>query len=425
MKRHYPKFAFNIGEAITSFNRELLIIDRKYEQKIAIKKGKEYNLTSKYYKYHCEKCGNEGWIIEYSLKDKQHCGCNVCGRKKVLRGYNDIGTKETWSLQYFVNKDDAFTHSPYSKDVVDFKCPDCGKIHKKPIYIVMANKGLSCHCKDSVSYPNKFMYKLLEQAKVNFECEKKFTWSNKRRYDFVIGKDLSIVVEMQGRQHYDKPIIKKKSRYRTVEEEIENDKLKKEMAIKNGITSYYQIDCSKSTFEYIKDNIIKSGLLEEIGFIPNDMEWSNCDTFALSNIVKNICNYQKEQPDKTFEEIAEIFKVDRATIGRYLKIGNRYGWCDYNKNEHFKNVIIHSKSVANTKPIHCIDNDMYYRSSSIVFENPPCDNVIFFPKQIRQSILRGHKYRGYKFEFVTQENFNEVKTNTPNKAIGQLFDFRN
>lgn len=68
---------------------------------------------------------------------------------------------------------------------------------------------------------------------------------------------------------------------------------------------------------------------------------------------------------------------------------------------------------------------MYYRSSSIVFENPPCDNVIFFPKQIRQSILRGHKYRGYKFEFVTQENFNEVKTNTPNKAIGQLFDFRN
>ena len=47
---------------------------------------------------------------------------------------------------------------------------------------------------------------------------------------------------------------------RTLEEEQENDELKKSLAIKNGIKDYLVIDCRESEMEFIKSNILKSQL---------------------------------------------------------------------------------------------------------------------------------------------------------------------
>ena len=63
-------------------------------------------------------------------------------------------------------------------------CPDCNRIHKnKLIHDVYNNGLLTCPCQDGWSYPNKFMYSLLEQIGVDFQAEKIFDWSDGRKYD--------------------------------------------------------------------------------------------------------------------------------------------------------------------------------------------------------------------------------------------------
>ena len=97
MGNKYGDFKLNIGDRIDTFERHLIIIDRKYVDKIAHKNGKPYNLYQKFYKYKCLNCGNEDWIIEDALTGKQHCGCNACchpPRKLVVR-INDITTTTT------------------------------------------------------------------------------------------------------------------------------------------------------------------------------------------------------------------------------------------------------------------------------------------------------------------------------------------
>ena len=86
-----------------------MIIDRKYVDNVRFKDGKRYNEHRKYYKYKCLNCNNEDWVIEYTLNDSQHCGCNACcyPPKKLVQGINDIATTNPWMIKYFDNPDDA------------------------------------------------------------------------------------------------------------------------------------------------------------------------------------------------------------------------------------------------------------------------------------------------------------------------------
>ena len=181
-------FKFNIGEIINSHGRNLKIIDQEYRPKTVYKNQRAYTNNQKFYKYKCLNCGNEGWIIEYSIEKTQHCGCNACciPPKKVVKGINDIATSANWMVKYFQNIEDASRYTKYSKEVVNFVCPECGRVHSKAIHNVMSNKGLSCICGDGFSYPNKFIYSMLEQLNIEFETEKRFEWSDNRIYDFYI-----------------------------------------------------------------------------------------------------------------------------------------------------------------------------------------------------------------------------------------------
>ena len=181
-------------------------------------------------------CGNEDWVFEYSLSSKQNCGCNVCCMppRKLVAGINDIATTTPWMTKYFSNPSDSKKYFKFSKEKVDMRCPDCGRNHKNiRIGNVYKNKKLSCPCNDGWSYPNKFMYSLLEQLEIDFEIEKVFDWSNKRKYDdYIEYNGLKIITEQHGQQHYHKQFNKNS---RTLEEEKENDKYKYQLAIENGI----------------------------------------------------------------------------------------------------------------------------------------------------------------------------------------------
>ena len=109
---------YKIGDIITTFGRNLKIINKEYREVIARKNGKIYKNHRWVYEYQCINCGNTDWIVEYSLDDKQHCGCNACccPPKKLVQGINDIATTNPWMIKYFDNPDDANKYFKFSKE---------------------------------------------------------------------------------------------------------------------------------------------------------------------------------------------------------------------------------------------------------------------------------------------------------------------
>jgi len=419
MGKIYGKFKYQVGEVINTYNRNLRIIEAKYVPKECTKNGKKYTNNQKMYKYKCLNCGNEDWVVEYSLDDRQHCGCNVCCNppKKIVKGFNDISTTDVWMMELFVDKHISETNSRYSKKETLFKCPDCGRLYMKKIGTVYANHGLNCSCGDGWSYPNKYMYALLEQLNVVFQAEKTFSWSENKIYDdYIEYNGLKIITEQHGIQHYKRSIGN-----RSVEEEIQNDTFKKELAIRNGIDYYFTIDCRKSDSEFIRHSILSSGLLDIINISGDIIDWDKCDLFAHSNFAKTICDYKTLQKNMTHRDIANIFHVSYNTILKYIKIGSKYGWCEYEKFDDRKKLDKCHRINHGSKPIYCETIDMYFRDSSVAESYLSNKECIFFSRQIRQSIQRNNKYRGYKFLYVSQNEFNTKKQVSPNKVVGDFF----
>lgn len=420
--RPLPKFKCNIGDELIRHGDILKIIDREYRDEKITRNGIQYDSKVKYYKYHCENCDNEDWIIENSLMGKMKCGCNVCcvSGKKVMRGYNDITTTAPWMVKYFIGgSDEASKYMKYNKQKMNFKCPHCGRIITSTPERIYANGNLSCPCKDGWSYPNKFIYALLEQAECEFYPEKEFEWSNRRVYDeYVITKNGVAIIEMHGEQHYNRKIH---SNSRTIEEEQENDQYKLNMAISNGISNYFIIDSRKSNMEYIKNSIEQSGLLDFLSMNTNHIDWSKCSEFATSNLVKAICECKKENPSMPISIIAANYKIAYQTALRYIETGVKLGWIEgsilQDKSYYYK---LHQIK-TNHKPIYCETNNMYYSDAGKACEVLSTDQLKFYPRQLRQSITRNHKYRNYKFYFTTQEEFNKHKQESPERTIGDPF----
>lgn len=418
MGKKYSEFLYNIGDTVDTFGRNLRIIDRFYVKKNRTKNGVQYTLNEKRYKYLCNECQNIDEISEYSLNSRRNSGCNCCctNPKKIVSGKNDVATTAPWMVNLIKGGNEvASKYAKYSNKKIEFVCPDCGNIVINSIRNVYANHGISCICSDAISYPNKFMYKLLSNIGVEFEIEKVFEWSKNKRYDFYIGK-LNAIIEMNGAQHYEE-VKWSSEKSITLDDEIKNDKFKEEVAKENGIIFYFQIDCRKSDPEYIGKSIERSGLLNLLGCDSESIDYTDCDKFATSNFAKTICTFKEIHADATLHEISDIFKISYKTVLEYVKRGNKFGWCDYTM---FDDLHIKNRD-RGQKPIHCITDGLYFRSSSEASEYLSNDEYKFAPRQIRQSIARNNTLFGKKFEFIDRELFNKIKKENCNVAIGEYF----
>ena len=407
-----------------SDKRQLKIIDRKYVSKTKYKNDKPYTLNEKWYKYKCYKCGNIDWIIEQALCGKQKIGCNACCTipNKIVAGINDINTTDRWMVKYFENPKDATKYSKASKQVIDFVCPDCGRHHKNKIATVYANHNLSCPCQDGWRYPNKFMYSVLEQTGIYFETEKSFEWSQGKLYDdYIEYNGFKIITEQHGIQHYiDHPLNKKA---RNLEEEQKNDKLKYNLAIQNGIDYYFVIDCRESNKEYIKTSIINSELFSVLNINPQDINFDECNKFATSNMIKQVCEYRNSHTEMTMKEIAPFFHVCHDTIRNWVKKGAELGWCDYKSFDDLRLRYQREDMTVSNRPIHCITTDTYHRSATKFVEYyKELFGKELCARNIRSVCLgkRNH-VNNMKFEYVTQEQFNKYKIEMPEKVYGELF----
>ena len=102
---------------------------------------------------------------------------------------------------------------------------------------------------DGISYPEKIGKALFPL--VDDTCKYQYSpkWANGKQYDFYLPK-YNMIIELHGSQHY-------KARG-FMEDQTDNDTYKRNLASENGIIKYYEVDCRKSVFSFIKDNIMLS-----------------------------------------------------------------------------------------------------------------------------------------------------------------------
>lgn len=330
----YGKFKYEIGETICDDSKNITIFDREFREKHSHNKFYEdYINHDKYYYVRCNKCKHEYWIIESSIYSKRKITCPACGKnpKYVVKGINDITTTTPWMIPYFQGGyDEASKYIKTSREKPGLVCPFCKRInYKQQIQDLYRRKKVHCICNDGFSYPNKFINCLFEQLYnsnqiIYMEREKRFDWSQNRIYDMyaITSSGERVLCENQGNFHYNPKRISERAR--TLEEEQENDVLKKELAIKNNIMYYVQLDCRKSDMNWIKQSIINSKLNDI--FDLSVIDFGQCEKFALGNLLFDVCNY-KNNNETTIKELSNIFNISIDSVKKYIKSGKELGLC--------------------------------------------------------------------------------------------------
>lgn len=290
------------------------------------------------YSWNCNKCSSEFSMSSYS-RTIANCNCPYCVGQKVNHT-NCLWTTHPEIAELLKNPQRGYEITAGSRKKEYFVCGNCFKVNKKTVYHV-TERGLCCsRCSDGISYPEKIMISVLEQLNVTFEREVVFDWSKNfnceneklngsKRYDFYL-PELGCIIEMQGRQHSEETTFT----YRSLKEEVENDQIKKNLALKNNIDNYITIDCKISEVDYIKINIISSKLKKLVNL--DEIDWLKCHEFACNSLVKVACEHWNEGIKNT-KKISELLKLSRTTIINYLKQGVKVGWCEYNAKEIMKN----------------------------------------------------------------------------------------
>ena len=232
------------------------------------------------------------------------------------------------------------------------KCLNCG--YEKIIREQSLLRQNGCtKCGDGVSYPEKFVINIFDQLNINIIVQKRFKWAGKKRYDIYIPSN-NTIIEVNGGQHYEQL-------YYSTEDEQENDKIKKQLAIKNGIENYIVIDAKQSSLKYMKQSILKS----EINKICNldKIDWKECDKNSQKSYIKEIYNEWNKENHLDTDELAKKYHRCKDTIQNYLRLGNTLGWCKYNSTENHKNGRKKAeKSYQFNKPVICITTGKEFES---------------------------------------------------------------
>lgn len=282
----------------------------------------------------------------------------------------------------------------------------------------LSGHGFSCNfCSDGLSYPNKFMYRLLNQLKIEFIPEHVFSWCTNKLYDIYI-PSLNIIIENHGKQHYIRTSFETIGG-RTLKEEQENDLYKYNIAIKNGIQYYITIDCRESDLEYIRNSIMSSNLPSLLKFSDKNIDWNLCHEYALNPIIKDVCKYW-ENNNKNITCTKEHFKLDIHTVMQYLEKGSKVGFCSYKKG--FSDSRTLSSIQFGSKPIYNVENDIYFFSKNECeqyFKEKYNDNT-FSGYGLYRYINNSKKYHDNTFVYVDKRKYNEQKTLYDNGESSQI-----
>lgn len=315
-------FKYDIGD----------IVDNRIQILERTKKKMGINVYKRY-KYKCKTCGNVDWTTESVLVSCKTI-CNVCQGFKVLIGFNDIPSTNPWMVKYFQGGyDEAKKYTCNCSRKINFKCPDCGRIKNNKISInqLYQLKSIGCSCSDRRSYPNKFMYKMLEQMNIQFIDEYSPEWIKPKRYDFYIPSK-NLIIEMDGGLGHGNSVYANSTK--TKEKTIDIDKYKDNKAKEHGIF-VIRIDASKSESDFLYKNIADANVFLNEELININIK--ECDSFATKNLLKYVCEeYEKLKPINS-HQLADKLNFPQSTIHNYLTKGKKLSLCSYEGSK-YKNI---------------------------------------------------------------------------------------
>lgn len=388
-KGHKMPINFNIKDD----HRDADILEHIY---IDYSNGKE-----KGYRCRCNKCGWDDWrILESNLVKGNGCPC--CSNKVVVEGINNIGFTHPQISKYLKHDSDKVIYSINTNKKVDILCPDCG-FEKQMNITNLKKRGFSCpQCGDGVSMPQKFLFSMLNQLNVSFKEEFCPKWSNKKRYDFYFHQhNEDYIIEVHGLQHYKNGFDSVGGK--KLHEVQENDKLKKEMALNNGVKdeNYIVIDFRESTLEFGKRSVLNSRLNQI--FDLDIINWDKCLFDSLKSRMIEVVNIRRNSNNTiSVTEIMDITNLSRGTICRYLHTGNKLGMCKYNgvkDNGNHKNLY-----VPTPKKIRVYKDDIFIGEYSSANELSDISfdtfGVEFKANGIRAACRsKRNTYKGYIFKY--------------------------
>lgn len=402
-------FKFNIGDKINVFSGELEILKQK-------------NNNPKTYICKCMVCNSTFDKLESLIINNS--GCPVCANKKVEIGINDMWTTAPELAKLLRDSNDGFTHTKLSSKKVDWICPTCGEIIYDKTISNVYQQGLTCPvCGKTKSYPNRFMYALLKYLSEDFTSEKIFTWSRNKKYDFYLNK-LNTIIEMHGQQHYDKDMYDE-----TFTSVQQNDKYKKELALNNSIKydNYIVIDSRHSELEWVKNSILNSRLMEIFDLL--NIDWIKVESMAQVNLLKEACRLWDEG-EHDIKKIAELIGCHYSTTSRYLRKGEVIGITTYTVIE---SNAIGAKRQSNAcyqnsgKPFKCVESNQVFGSSTYAMKISKDIFGYYIVNKTFNYIADGKQSNTHHlhFQYITREEFNRVKSESPELAFGDFFILSN
>ena len=309
-------------------------------------------------KYYCIHCFRK--IYGAKIKEKEIIKKKQSFGDYLVNNYGEKGIEIYWDWE----NNNKLNLNPWkiakaSNKKAYLKCPECGRSKFMTIDMFYTRKKVTCICNDKVSYPEKIMYSILNQLNIDFIYQltkKKSKWCNKYRYDFYFKiNNKKYIIETHGMGHYEigfQTIVKSK-RARTLEQEQENDRLKKELALKNGIKedNYIIIDCRYSILNWIKNHISKSELNNI--FDLSKINWLECHRYACSSLVKKVCDLWNNGIHN-ITKISEIMKLCNNTIIKYLQQGKELELCNYDKK--------YTTNIGSSKKVICLNNNKIFKT---------------------------------------------------------------
>lgn len=338
------------------------LTQENFVDKVRLKYGNDYIVLGEYINNKTKilikhKCGEEFLVQPHRLLSTNvRCFCQ--GGKMFDKNKNSIAKTHPKLISIFADKDIPYNYSYGSDHKTDFICPKCGNIIKNKTIGSVISKGLSCPvCKDGFSFPEKVIFNILSQLKCNFEYHKRFEWSLRKEYDFVIFDENKIIIlEVHGLQHYENYGWKKDC----LKEQQLIDKTKIKLANDNNINCYIIIDARISDINFIKNSILNSQL--SLLFDLNIINWEECLKNSLKSKIMEVCELWNNGITE-YNDLCNLTKLSLTCVQSYLHKLSDCNLCNY------KNKI--------KKPVRCINTNQTYESiTEAVKQNPSASKNI-------------------------------------------------
>lgn len=243
-------------------------------------------------------------IAETNLKNSKSCSYS-----SGLRIYEG---NSLWSIESIRNNiidmEQAKTTAPKSGKSLMFKCSTDGCQHTKKMYVsTLVNSGYYCpNCSRSTSYPELFMIAYFESKNIEYQAQVPFD-DSRRRIDFYI-PSLDVYVETHGLQHYEKIKSENNTWKDAHKKTVASDIAKRKWCKENGYT-LIELDCSVSSFKFVRNSIKQCEYLESI---------KDDEVEKMLNIIEK----NKRHPVNKIKEMYTVRKMSTVEIGEKLGLSS-------------------------------------------------------------------------------------------------------